>query len=471
MVFSSATFLFIFFPLILILNIVLPSKYRNGVLLFASLFFYAWGEPVFIVLLLVSIIMNYFCGIGIGKGREKNKGKSYLALAVVLNVLMLVIFKYANFLAESLSAISGTTNNISNIPLPLGISFFTFRAISYLVDAYRDKTLVQKKIFGLALYLSFFPQLTAGPIVRYADFKDQIEKRSITAEQISSGMRRFAIGLCKKVLIAGMIGAIADKVFAMDAAGLTTSEAWIGAVAYSLQIYFDFSAYSDMAIGLSIMFGFNTAENFNYPYIASSITDFWKRWHISLTAWFRNYVYIPLGGNREGAFRTYVNIMLVFILTGFWHGADWTFIAWGLFHGLFMVIERITGLGKEKSKVRIIGNVYTLIIVIFGFVIFRSENLAQTMGFTTAMFGKFSFRIRDALLQGSIKSPIFLITVASAAIACTPVIRMIRNKSKKDLKTAAALDIAGYAISLCLFALSLLALSMSTYNPFIYFRF
>ncbi|MDD4494331.1 MAG: MBOAT family protein [Eubacteriales bacterium] len=470
MVFSSSIFIFIFLPTVFILNLLLPVKYRNGLLLFASLFFYAWGEPVYVLIMLLSIVVNYFLALLIGKSGQ-SKTNSILTLTVVFNLLMLIVFKYTNFIVDNINRLINVPIEIPYIALPIGISFFTFQSMSYVIDVYRDKSLMQKNIFNVALYISLFPQLIAGPVVRYHDIASQIESRSENVDKMALGIRRFTIGLAKKLLIANTLGELADRIFSSDMPGLTTSEAWVGAIAYTLQIYFDFSGYSDMAIGLGRLFGFEIMENFNFPFIARSIRDFWRRWHISLTTWFRDYLYIPLGGNRNGTGRTYFNISVVFLLTGLWHGAEWTFLIWGAFHGVFMVLERTGILKPEEIKPKFLGNIYTLIIVVAGFVIFRSESFSQAADFFKAMFAKFSFEIRDPALRADLLSPMMVITFTSAVLASTPIVPFIADKFKGSKRIARTVNATGYILSFALLFLCILALSLNTYNPFIYFRF
>jgi len=342
-VFSSVTFVFYFLPLVLVAYLLLPA--RNIVLLFASLVFYAWGETYFIAVLMVSIGLNYLFGILIEKSYDEKRRTTALFLGLGADLGLLCLFKYLNFIADNLNVFLSTGGyapiEIHHIHLPLGISFFTFQAMSYLVDVYRRTVPAERNIFNLGLYIAMFPQLVAGPIVRFNQIADQLHKRSVTTDAFSLGVRRFVVGLGQKMLIANILAVPADAIFAVPSEGLTPAIAWLGVVAYTLQIYFDFAGYSNMAIGLGHMFGFTLPENFNYPYIAQSITEFWRRWHISLSRWFRDYLYIPLGGNRKGSYRTYANLFVVFFLCGLWHGASWNFVVWGLFHGFFLVVERV----------------------------------------------------------------------------------------------------------------------------------
>lgn len=471
MVFSSAVFIFLFLPTVFILNFLLPRKYRNYLLLAASLFFYAWGEPVYVLIMLASIVVNYFLALQIAKPHVPLKSRLFLIVAIVFNLGLLIVFKYANFIIDNFNSVTGFHIFIPRIALPIGISFFTFQGMSYVIDVYRDRTLVQKKLSHVALYISYFPQLIAGPVIRYHDIASQIESRTETVEKMASGLRRFAVGLGKKLIIANTVGRIADMVFALDMPGYTTAEAWAGAIAYTLQIYFDFSGYSDMAIGLGRVFGFEIMENFNYPFIARSIRDFWRRWHISLSSWFRDYLYIPLGGNRKGVRRTYFNLSTVFLLTGLWHGAEWTFVVWGMFHGIFMVLERAGVIKPERLKPKFLSNIYAMLVVVSGFVIFRAESLDQAMRIFKAMFTEFRFGFQDAALAGQLFSPATLIVIAVAFLASTPVIHAVKEKFSRSVALSAACNAAGYILSFALLVLCLLALSLNTYNPFIYFRF
>ena len=372
MVFSSIIFLWVLLPCILLLYYVSPKPFKNGILTVFSLFFYAWGEPRYVVLMIFSVLLNY----GFGRLVEKfGKKRWLLALCVALNLLILGYFKYYNFLAEVLNPLLRGFDialPAIQVTLPIGISFYTFQALSYVVDVYRGTIQAQKNIFHLALYISFFPQLIAGPIVKYHDVCEQIGDRQCTAEGVADGIKRFSYGLAKKMLFANTFAATVDWMMEKPLAQLGTVNAWMLAVLYTLQIYFDFSGYSDMAIGLGKMFGFDFMENFNYPYISTSIREFWRRWHISLSTWFREYLYIPLGGNRKGQVRTYVNLLIVFFATGLWHGAGATFIIWGLYHGLFLVVERM-GLGKllEKNCFRGLNHIYTALVVVVGEVFFQ----------------------------------------------------------------------------------------------------
>ncbi|MDR1837747.1 MAG: MBOAT family protein, partial [Treponema sp.] len=379
MVFSSSIFLFFFLPIVIAGYYLLKEDYRVYFLLLSSLFFYAWGEPRYVLIMLLSIAINYSFGMFIDKSHtNKILAKLLLVLAVAGNLGILFYFKYLNFALHTANRVFNTGFLYYNIVMPIGISFFTFQGMSYVIDLYWRKVNVQKNPAKLAFYISFFPQLIAGPIVRYIDIKEQIEKRTVSADKFVAGAQRFVIGLAKKVIIANSLGETVDIIFNLPVSEMTAATAWLGIICYSFQIFFDFSGYSDMAIGLGRMFGFEFLENFNYPYISKSITEFWRRWHISLSSWFRDYVYIPLGGNRKG--NVYANLVFVFILTGFWHGANFQFVAWGLWHGLFLIIERLFGMREVKNKKIIpLRYVVTMLIVVVGWVFFRSPGLRYAL--------------------------------------------------------------------------------------------
>lgn len=456
MLFPSPIFLFFFLPAVLFLYFLVPKKLSNLTLLLISLIFYTWGEGKFIVVILISIIVNYFLGILIEK-----RNRVILTAGIIFNLSLLLFFKYRYF------------------HFPLGISFFTFYALSYIVDVYRGNIDSQKNPINLALYISFFPKVINGPIVQYRDIALQFKKREITIETFSAGIKRFIIGLGKKILIANTLAPVADQIFAIPVDKLSTSLAWLGILCFSLQIYFDFSGYSDMAIGLGKMFGFTFLENFNYPYISSSITDFWRRWHISLYKWLQNYLYIPLGGNRKGKIRTYTNILIVFLLCGLWHGKDWNFVVWGLWYGIFLVIEKMIPSVSSGSSWRLIRHLYALLVIVIGWVIFRSKSLAYAFGFLKVMFVYVSDNSREfytilylnnklifVILLGILFSfPIYSylkkIYLASVEIR--------KGFLPSTLNTAISF---GYIISFVIIFVFCSASSASqTYNPFIYFKF
>ena len=383
MVFSSLEFLCIFLPAVFLLYTVIPvHKVRNGLLIAFSLVFYAYGEPVYVLLMILSSLVNYLCALWIGKS-EKQK-KLPLIIAIVFNLGTLVLFKYTGMFVTAFNSVTNLSVPVPDIILPIGISFYTFQALSYVIDVYRGEVGVQKNYFKVLLYISFFPQLIAGPIVKYRDIAEQIDNRSQSLEQIAQGLRRFVCGLAKKVLIANTMGQVADIIFAQSTSELGFLSAWLGAAAYLFQIYYDFCGYSDMAIGLGKMFGFTFKENFRYPYGARSVQDFWRRWHISLSTWFKEYLYIPLGGNRKGKARTALNRIIVFFFTGLWHGANWTFVLWGLWHGLFLLLEEYLPFLKKLPKV--LGHIYTMLVVLLGFVVFRADTIGYGFGYIGRMF-------------------------------------------------------------------------------------
>ena len=471
MVFSSTVFLFIFLPIVLITHFLLARKYRNLFLLLASLFFYAWGEHVLVLIMMASICINYVAGNLISefvKRDWKRQSKWMLFIGVTLNLLMLGYYKYIHFLMDILSQIGIKLNvDVSNVTLPIGISFFTFQGISYLIDVHRKTVEGEKSLINLGMYISLFPQLVAGPIVRYEDIIKEINNRKILTPLFKEGVIRFIGGFAKKILIANNVGLIADEIFAIAPNDLSTSLAWIGIVCYTLQIYYDFSGYSDMAIGLGKMLGFNFRENFEYPYIAKSIKEFWRRWHISLSTWFRDYLYIPLGGNKGGKYRTYFNLLVVFFLTGLWHGASWNFVVWGLFHGFFIIMERLNFI-KLPPRFNILGNIYTLLVVMIGWVFFRAENLEYALDFIERMF---------VFKSGTNNYPyIFLnnyvFTVLFIGIIFSlPLRRFISRKVVSVVRNSGVRNVLKQSFFVAIFILALMELAQTTYNPFIYFRF
>ncbi len=471
MVFSSTVFIFLFLPLVLGVYFLLQKRLRNLFLLLASLFFYAWGEHVLVLLMMSSICANYVMGILISNSLEKGNltaSKVFLSIGVGLDLLVLIYYKYIHFLVENLAQIDIVIDiDISNVTLPIGISFFTFQSISYLIDVYRGTVKGQRSIINLGMYISLFPQLIAGPIVRYVDISREIESRTIDSALFKTGISRFIIGFAKKVIIANNVGLIADKVFGAPVDEISTSLSWIGILCYTLQIYYDFSGYSDMAIGLGKMFGFNFKENFDHPYIAKSVREFWRRWHISLSTWFRDYLYIPLGGNRKGKYRTYVNLLIVFFLTGLWHGASWSFIVWGLFHGFFIIIERLWT-NYETNKFAVLKRIYLLLVVMIGWVIFRAEDLGYALSYIQKMFSFSGGTYRYPYLY---LNTYVLSIIALGVIFATPLRKVIVERATQisTQKTwALALERSLYVV---VFVLSLLELAQTTYNPFIYFRF
>ena len=472
MVFSSLVFLFVFLPIVLTLYYLSNKKYKNYLLLLASLFFYAWGEPTYVVIMLVSIVANYLCGLLVDDNREDKVRVAGVVISVVFNICMLGVFKYSGFLVENINSIFNLSINVPDIALPLGISFFTFQAMSYVIDVYRKDAKVQKSILKLSLYISLFPQLVAGPIVRYQTVADQIENREHNIEKFADGVRRFIIGLGKKVILSNSLGMLADSVFGMQTYQLTVVSSWLGIIAYSLQIFFDFSGYSDMAIGLGKMFGFEFLENFNYPYISQSASEFWRRWHISLGSWFRDYVYFPLGGSRRGNTRTYINLFIVWFLTGFWHGASWTFVAWGLYFGLLIGMEK-SYWGKILNKLpKVVRHMYLLLVVISGWVFFRADSFTYSIEFIKNMFLLGTNNIFDGLALSYLNDYWFVITLS--IIFCMPVVEWIKNKIESINDNILESNISYILNSVLytgIFLVVIFKLVNSTYNPFLYFRF
>lgn len=483
MVFSSVTFLYFFLPLVIVAYIFAIGKLRNIVLLAASLVFYAWGEGYFVFLMLCSITINYFIGLLISIQKAKGSNARWvLFLGVALNLVPLLFFKYSNFLIGNINTIGVYFKiapvDFAPIHLPIGISFFTFQAISYVVDIYRNDAETQYNPIDLALYISLFPQLIAGPIVRYSHVADQIRERYTRIEDIYQGGVRFIIGLGKKVLIANVLGRMADAVFELPPATLSTQLAWIGIISYTLQIYFDFSGYSDMAIGLGRLFGFHFRENFNFPYISKSIREFWQRWHISLSSWFRDYLYIPLGGSRASKSRTLFNLFLVFFLCGLWHGASWTFLIWGLYHGLFLIGERTRLGGVVSGLPIIIRHGYALVVVMIGWVFFRADTLGHAIEYIKALF---SFRFEsytNAWVISAANSEYYLMLFI-AILASMPLAKIIGKVFTAKTFTSSIftdiMDVASqttkWIFLLVIFIYSTASLMGGQYNPFLYFRF
>lgn len=464
MVFSSMVFLCVFLPAAFCLHLLLPGmRAKNFLLVVASLVFYAYGEPIYVILLVASSAGNYILARLTGECPKIRK--LTMTLAVVINLGLLVIFKYSGFLVDTFNSVTGAGIPVPQVRMPIGISFFTFQALSYVIDVYRGDASVQKNFGKVLLYISFFPQLIAGPIVKYHDVEAEINNRKQTPEEIGKGIRRFIAGLSKKVLIANTMGLVADNLFGAAATGITGPGAWLGAVSYMLQIYFDFSGYSDMALGLGMMFGFHFHENFDYPYISASIREFWRRWHMSLSGWFKEYLYIPLGGNRRGKFRTVVNKMIVFVCTGIWHGASFNFLFWGIYHGFFLMLEKyIPFIGKKGGKLKsFFQHVYALLVVCVGFVFFRADTMKQGCFWIREMFTDFGWKASAMSLTLQQLTPVYLVTLAAALVAAVPVNSMLKKYKWYEGFT--------YVLSLAGFALCVLSLAGGTYNPFIYFRF
>lgn len=461
MVFSSITFLFYFLPIVLGIYYIVPNKIKNLVLLLASLFFYFYGEPKYVVIMLVSIFITYIFGILIDKYKEYSK--LFLILSISTSVGILVYFKYTNFLIQNINLWLTNKIDFIYVVLPIGISFYTFQLISYTIDVYRGEAKVQKNILKLAMYISLFPQLIAGPIVRYTTVEEQIEKRDYSFEKFALGVRRFIIGLGKKVLIANVLGELTAIFLATKDGSIIYY--WMYAIANMLQIYFDFSGYSDMAIGLGKMFGFDFLENFNYPYIATSVTDFWRRWHISLSSWFRDYIYIPLGGNRVSKFKWLRNILIVWLLTGLWHGAAWNFILWGLYFGILLILEKVF-LNKYLEKIpKFLSRIYVLGIVMISFIIFSGESTAQILQNIGGLVGLTGQPLISLESMYYLKS--YFVVLVVAMIGATPIFKNIFN-SEKLHKVANTLE---PIYLLLIFVICTSYIIDGSFNPFLYFRF
>ena len=459
MVFSSLYFLYIFLPVVLILYYALPrTSVRNCILLLASIIFYAWGEPVYVFLMIFSILINYVLGLDIARSGKIRKRVQFV-VAVLINLGLLGFFKYYGFVVENINALAGLHLRVRELALPIGISFYTFQILSYIIDVYRGQVAAQKNLIRFALYVTMFPQLIAGPIVRYDDIEQQLTSRNITLARFAKGCERFILGLGKKVLLANNLGQLSDAVFALETRPALA--AWLGLIAYAMQIYFDFSGYSDMAIGLGDMLGFTFLENFRYPYLSKSITEFWRRWHISLGTWFREYVYIPLGGNRVCAVRHILNILIVWSLTGLWHGASWNFVLWGLYYGLLLLLEKYF-FAKRFDKIPVFfRHLYTLILVLFGWLLFASTDLSAAGRYFLDLFGRGGFCDTASLYQ-LIGNGILLLI---GGVCCCPfVYRFYRKKTH----TMPALTVAATTL---LFIVCTAFLVYNSYNPFLYFRF
>ena len=430
MVFSSAISLFFFVPIVFLLDRRLSDvDAKNTWLLLASLVFYSFGQVYYLPLLLLSVALNYVCG-RLAAGKYAKLG---VTLAVIGGIGLLAVFKYADFAIRTVNALCGLHLPLTGIALPIGISFFTFQGLSYVIDVYREPQMVSHSFKKVLLYIAFFPQLIAGPIVKYHDVEHEIDSRRTTPQETALGIRRFICGLSKKLLLSNALGQMADTVFALPAGEIGMLAGWTGAICYTLQIYFDFSGYSDMAIGLGRMFGFHFRENFNYPYTATTIKEFWRRWHISLSGWFRDYLYIPLGGNRKGNARTWLNRFLVFFATGLWHGASWTFVLWGLWHGLFSVLEDCGAIPVDKLKGKRIGQLYTLLVVVLGFTLFRADTLAQAGAMYAAMFSGIGLHWLGTAAVWAKFTPAFALTLCLALLLCTPCL-LYTSPSPRDTR-------------------------------------
>ena len=466
MVFSSTIFLCVYLPLVLLGYYICPKKGRNLFLLIVSLVFYAWGEPKYVFLMIFSILVNYIFGRLMDKHRENKKRlKLMLVLSVVIDIGLLSVFKYTDFIITNVNAIFGANFDLLNIALPIGISFYTFQAMSYTIDVYRDDVRVQKNLIDFGMYITMFPQLIAGPIVRYADVQDQLADRSVTTADFSEGVMRFVVGLGKKVLLANQMGAVWSDIYALGG-DVSALMAWTGAIAYTFQIYFDFSGYSDMAIGLGRMFGFKFPENFRYPYQSVSITDFWRRWHITLSTWFKEYLYIPLGGNRRGLARQALNLLIVWSLTGFWHGAGWNFVMWGLYYFVILFIEKLFLLKALDKLPKFFRHVYALVLIIIGWVIFASDDVSVLLPYLGSMFGA-NGAIGGMDVYTLLTKAVLLII---CCIASTELPKKLFLSAAGAMNEKAAFTLKS-VLMIALLAMSMILLIGDSYNPFLYFRF
>lgn len=466
MVFSSTIFLCVYLPLVLLGYYICPKKGRNLFLLIVSLVFYAWGEPKYVFLMIFSILVNYIFGRLMDKNRGRQKRmKLLLVLSVVIDIGLLSVFKYTDFIITNVNAIFGSSFDLLNIALPIGISFYTFQAMSYTIDVYRDDVRVQKNLIDFGMYITMFPQLIAGPIVRYADVQDQLAERSVTTADFSEGVMRFVVGLGKKVLLANQMGAVWSEIYALGG-DVSALMAWTGAIAYTFQIYFDFSGYSDMAIGLGRMFGFKFPENFRYPYQSVSITDFWRRWHITLSTWFKEYLYIPLGGNRCGLARQALNLLIVWSLTGFWHGAGWNFVMWGLYYFVILFIEKLFLLKALDKLPKLFRHVYALLLIVIGWVIFASDDVGVLLPYLGSMFGA------NGAVGGMDVYTLFTkaVLLIICCVASTELPKRLFLSATGAMNEKAAFTIKS-VMTIALLALSMILLIGDSYNPFLYFRF
>lgn len=466
MVFSSTIFLCVYLPLVLLGYYICPKKGKNLFLLIVSLIFYAWGEPKYVFLMIFSILVNYVFGLLMDKHRENKKRlKLLLAISVIIDLGLLSVFKYTDFIITNINSVFGAGFDLLNIALPIGISFYTFQAMSYTIDVYRDDVRVQRNLIDFGMYITMFPQLIAGPIVRYSDVQDQLAERNVTTADFSEGIMRFVVGLGKKVLLANQMGAVWTQIYALGG-DISALMAWTGAAAYTFQIYFDFSGYSDMAIGLGRMFGFKFPENFRYPYESVSITDFWRRWHITLSTWFKEYLYIPLGGNRRGLARQALNLLIVWTLTGFWHGAGWNFVMWGLYYFAILFIEKLFLLKALDKLPRLFRHAYALLLIVIGWVIFASDDVSVMLPYLGSMFGA------NGALGGM--DVYTLLTRAALMVICcvasTELPRRLFVTAAGKMNEKAAFTVKS-VLTLTLLALSVVFLIGDSYNPFLYFRF
>lgn len=466
MLFSSIPFLYYFLPCVLLLYFLTPKKLKNAVLLLSSLVFYAWGEPIYVLLMIFSVVSGYILGLLIEKFREKRLGKVFLIVSVVISLGLLGYFKYADFFIANFNAVFGLSVPLLRIALPIGISFYTFQLLSYTIDVYRGTVAAQRNFITLAAYIALFPQLIAGPIVRYADVAAQLTSRTHSFDKIALGIRRFVLGLAKKILIANALGELCDIFRASGDKSVLFY--WLYAVAFTLHIYFDFSGYSDMAIGLGKIFGFDFMENFRFPYISASITEFWRRWHISLGSWFRDYVYIPLGGNRVGKAKWLRNIFIVWLLTGFWHGAAWNFIVWGLLFAVLLVVEKLW-LQKPLQKTKVLKHIYVLFFVILSFVIFNATDMRQALFDLGAMFGAGNIPFYSAEWSYYLRS--YAVILGLAVLGATPLPQKLLAAVRRRKAGETLLNIAEPIVLAALLLVMTAYLVDGSFNPFLYFRF
>lgn len=464
MVFSSLTFLYWFLPCVLLVYFLVPKRAKNAILFLFSLLFYAWGEPIYVGLMIFSTVLDYTCGRAVEKHRGTPKAKIGLLVSVIVNLSLLCLFKYTDFLIGTVNGIFGSSIPLLNLPLPIGISFYTFQTMSYTIDVYRGDAKAQHNILSFGAYVSLFPQLITGPVVRYQTIADQIDQRTHSFDKFGDGIKRFVCGLGKKVLLANNIGLLWSTI--SESGNLTVVSAWLGIIAYAFQIYFDFSGYSDMAIGLGRMFGFDFPENFDHPYCSKSITEFWRRWHISLGTWFRDYVYIPLGGNRKGLAVQLRNIAVVWLLTGFWHGASWNYVLWGLYFGALPIFEKFFLLKHLRKLPPVFAHLYTLLCVAVSWVLFGFENIGAGWTYLKAMFGGAALCNSQAVYQAQSYLPLLLLCAAAATPLGTKLYHRLNEKCGAGLMTAA--DMTGMA---AVMGLAVAFLISGSYNPFLYFRF
>lgn len=469
MLFSSITFLFLFLPIVMAVYYLVPEKMKNPVLLAASIIFYAWGEPVYVVLMILSILLNYACGMDIAlKAENERKARNSMIFVVTVNVLILGFFKYYGFLLDIVNGILPVNLPYRELALPIGISFFTFQEISYIVDVYRGKAKAQSSLIRFALYIAMFPQLIAGPIVRYEDIEPQLEQRHVSAKKLGQGAFLFIIGLAKKAILANTMGEIFEEISAISASNLSVMMAWLGCISYAFQIYFDFSGYSDMAIGLGRMFGFEFKKNFDYPYISKSITEFWRRWHISLSSWFREYVYIPLGGNQCSISKNIVNLLIVWALTGMWHGAAWNFIVWGIYYGVILIMEKYVWGAVVDGLPKVVRRIYTMVLILIGWVFFFSPSLGYALRYLFAMVGGGAgIADSNAFFLLLTHWLFYLLAILGSSAAGSRILKsVIRIWGNSVVRTV----VTGILFFGMLF-ISVAFLITDTYQPFLYFRF